>query len=516
MAKRMIALLLSLTLLLGGLVGARADDAMTSEEALLAFRAFRENAAGRYVAQLDGDLVVLELTPAFGKLFASVAYYMAGESLYSYYAATLAPGDLTRAENRAGNSESSFLLTVRSYSNMSNAGDYWPGEAKQRFTLTAEGLEISEFDGNGEALVSSEDIAFLESADAPTVLCYGPDDVAMIYDIDARVDAPDAFLGAWSATWRWDGIDCVSRMALDKDGMMTLLLTPFDGRPPRLMRGGYALLPMEDGAFALHFVLSDIASGTMPIAGSARLALDGSALTAGALALENGYTDDCQLVPDGEAEVAYERGENPMRLVWMTLADERNGESFFDVTARDPFTGEEEMLTVLKDGGTLFGWSTGKKTLDKFALWGAITSGRPVPVLCHVTPWSSVDTLLVLDDIAEDTEVLAVRAPYFAALRDYVEWTDDGRHGSEASVFFGEGGEPTIYLSNRTDYEVQRDMEATITRRVGSVFTAVDEAGDAVTFEIQPYGWLVILEQRLSFATHGFPGFGEQFYQKTE
>ena len=33
---------------------------------------------------------------------------------------------------------------------------------------------------------------------------------------------------------------------------------------------------------------------------------------------------------------------------------------------------------------------------------------------------------------------------------------------------------------------------------------------------IHPYGWLVILEQRLSFATHGFPGFGEQFYQKTE
>ena len=514
MKGKILPLLLALLLLTGCLAGARAERALSSAEALAAFRTFGANAAGRYAVQMDDDLVVVELIPAFGRLFASVAYYMEG-SLYSFLAAELTPDDLTQAANRAGNSETSFTLNVRSHSIMSNAGQYWPGEAKQRFTLTGDGLLLSGFAGDGSALVSAEDTALLRAEDVPGVLVYGPADAAMAYDVGARVDAPEAMTGAWSATWRADGVDRVVRMELAADGMMTVLLTAFDGRPARLLRGGYALLPAADNTYALHYLLSAVDSGTMPFEGSARLAPDGNGLAVSAFELSEGWTDECLLLPDEETTVVYERGENPMRLVWMTLVDERDGQSFFDVTARDPFDGGEELLTVLKDGGTLFGWSSDRKSLDMFALWAKIKTGKPIPVLCHCSPWSTVDMLLVLDDIAEDTELLMVRTPYFAALRDYRE-VADGRLGSEASVYFDAAGEPMLHLENRTDYEVQRELTARIVRRVGSVFTASDEAGDSVTFEIQPYGWLVILDQNLSFATHGFPGFGERFYQKTE
>ena len=123
-----------------------------------------------------------------------------------------------------------------------------------------------------------------------------------------------------------------------------------------------------------------------------------------------------------------------------------------------------------------------------------------------------IDILLILNDISENTELLMARAPYFSALRDYRENVYD-RQGSRASVYFDGAGEPTLHLENRMDYEVQRDFTARVVRRVGSVFTAESEEGDRVVFEIQPYGWLEIIEQRLSFATHGFPGFGEHFYQ---
>ena len=70
-----------------------------------------------------------------------------------------------------------------------------------------------------------------------------------------------------------------------------------------------------------------------------------------------------------------------------------------------------------------------------------------------------------------------------------------------------------IHFSNQTDYEVQREMDARITRRAGQIFTAFDEAGNWVRFELKPFGVFEILEQHLDFATHGFPGFGKIYYR---
>ena len=66
MKRRMTALLIALlTLALSAsTAGAAQEEAMTAEEAMLAFRAFSREAAGKYVLRQEEDTVVLELTPA--------------------------------------------------------------------------------------------------------------------------------------------------------------------------------------------------------------------------------------------------------------------------------------------------------------------------------------------------------------------------------------------------------------------------------------------------------------------
>ena len=503
--RRRILALLAIVALLAGCVGAQADET-ASLEALSAFRTFCTDAAGRYTILQDGDTVVLELLPAFGRLFASVAYYAEGDCLYSYYAAELTPGDLTKPENRADCAPDSFALTVRSWSNMSMAGQFWPGGMRQRFTLTGNGLALSGAEGDGDALISRDDALLSRDDGAPSVLIYSAESAEMICRPGERAAVPEALAGDWSVAWREGGVDWLADVSFEPDGIMTLLLDGEDGQPPRLLRGGYALIPAEEGAYELCCLLAGPGTGTMPFEGRAWLAADADEMIVSAIAGE-----DCPLLPEGEERVAYGRGAQPLKLAWMTLADQRDGEKFMDVRAVDPFDGSEEYLTVMKDGGTLFGWSSDMQEKDRLLTGRLIQAGVPMPVLYRAR-WGTVDTLLLLGDIAEDTRLLMMRAPYFAALGDYREQVADGsRRGSEASVYFDEAGEPMLRLANTTDYEVQREMTARITRRVGSVYTAEDEAGNAVTFAVRPYGWLSIIEQRLTFATHGFPGFGEEF-----
>ena|GEM_PF-3720319 len=498
--KRRLIVFLVAALLAGCLSGARAETGENgaSGEALTAFRAFSESAAGKYLCWREDDVAVLELVPAFGRLFASVAYYYE-DCLYSYYAVCLQPDDLTQAALRAGNSETSFALNARSHSNMSYAGAYWPDEEKWRLTLTADGLVLADLLNGGES-------AYLRADDAPSVLCYGPEEAAMRYGAGTE-GVPEALAGAWCATWRVNGEDSVARVSIGADGCLTMLLSGGAERPPMLLRGGCVIEAAGEGAWTLRYLMSGLSSGTMPYEGGAVLSVDGDELHVSALEGE-----DSLLLPEGEAAVSYRRGADPLTLAWMTLANERDGQKFFDVEVRDPFDGSGEYLTVMKDGSTLFGWSSAMNTLDKLTLWRTIRSGRPLPVL-YQARWGVVETLLLLGDIAENTDLLTLRAPFFPALNDYCEAVDDGeRQGGEARVYFDESGEPTLWLSNQTDYPVQRDMTARIVRRVGGEFTAVDDEQNQVTFVIRPYGWMEILEQRLSFATHGFPGFGSRYF----
>ncbi|MBQ8954212.1 MAG: hypothetical protein IJ048_08855, partial [Clostridia bacterium] len=338
--------------------------------------------------------------------------------------------------------------------------------------------------------------------DAPSVLCYGPEDVDLRFNTSGKAETPEALQGSWHASWRVEGVDAIARVRFDADGVMTLLLDRQDGRPPQLLRGGYALIPADENAYTLCYLLSALESGAMPYAGSAGLTLDGGSLAVTAIDLE-----DCLLLPEGEAALDYERGDDPLCLGWMAVSDKRDGEKFFDARVTDPLDGSETFLTVMKDGSTTFGWPSGKNAFQLMALRLAIETGGTVPVLYHAR-WGVIDLLLVLDDIAEDTRLLMMRAPYFPLLCDYRESVADGsRQGGEASIAFNAAGEPVLYLANRADYPVQREMTAVIRRRVGRSFTAIDEAGNSVTFENQGFGCIEITDEQLDFATHGFPGF---------
>ena len=56
-----------------------------------AFKAFMDDASGRYFIGEEEGFTVLELIPAFGKLFASSAHYTKEASLYAYSASELLP-----------------------------------------------------------------------------------------------------------------------------------------------------------------------------------------------------------------------------------------------------------------------------------------------------------------------------------------------------------------------------------------------------------------------------------------
>ena len=505
MKKRMTALLIALLILAlsAPAAGAAQETLLTSEEAMRAFRAFSREAAGRYVLQRTDDTVVLELTPAFGRLFASVRCYTEN-SLYAYSAAELAPGDLTLEENRRGNSDASFQLSVRSFSNMSRAGQYWPGEVRQRFTLIGNNLVLADFQGDGEPLAGVKRALFTRRDDAPGGAPYTPQMVRRVFGATGQLSAPPELTGCFNASWRLDGVEHAARLNLGADGEMTALLDRGDA-PPRLLLGGYALSREENGVYTLFYMLSSPDTGAMPYAGWAHLEPDDGALVVSAV-----EDEDCLLLPEGEDMISYERGENPLALAFMRVTDKRDGEDWFDVSVRDPYDDAETALRVMKDGRTTFAWPSKRNMFDLMALRVAIEAGRELPVLYHAAG-DAVDLLLILDDIAADTGLLMARAPYFPLLGDYLEQVEDGsRQGSALSVFFDESGEPAITLSNKTDYRVRREVTAAVARRVGRSYTAVSEAGDSVTFEDWRADCVAVVDESpalTSAFTRLFPGF---------
>lgn len=477
-----------------------AKAAMTSGEALAAFRAFSEAAAGKYVLEREDDTAVLELVPAFGRLFASVMYYME-DDLYSYYAAELLPGDLSLPENRAGNSETSFGLTVRAYSNMSHAGDYWPGEARQRLTIIGNTLVLTDFEGDGEGLLDGKNALLSRDDNAPGGVRYKPAMVNRIFSLAGKGRRPEALRGAWNASWRVDDAEHSARLTLGADGLMTVLLENPD-EPSRLLRGGYAATQADNGVYTLFYVLSALDTGTMPYSGSVRAEPDEDELILSAVEGE-----DALLLPEGEEMIAFERGEDPLRLGWMRVTDRRDNDDFFDVSVRDPFDEGETALTVRKDGGTTFAWSSSRSVFNLMALRVSIEKGSELPVLYRARG-GEVDLLIVLDDIAEDTGALMARAPYFPLLSDYRRQAESGRWQTcEASVFFDEDGEPAITLSGRVNVRTKVELTAAIVRRVGRSFTAVSGPGDEVTFEDWRAGRIAVVDEALTVAVTGFSGF---------
>ena len=127
------------------------------------FGIFSENAAGRYSAETDEGLAVLELSPAFGRLFASVGLYFEGSSLYSYYMAELIPvctDDTGFCPHE--HSDHSFDLHIRLFSNMSYAGSYWPGETVQRLTVMPDGILLSYMQPSGYGSYGAQKLGFEE------------------------------------------------------------------------------------------------------------------------------------------------------------------------------------------------------------------------------------------------------------------------------------------------------------------------------------------------------------------
>ena len=130
-----------------------------------AFKAFTDDAAGRFFTADEDGFIVLELIPAFGKLFASCARYTKEASLYSYFASELLP--LT-------GSPTSFDFMIRSYSNMYMGDVYREGETRQRLTLQPRGLLISDYRGDGDPLISKSTVLLIQRDDLPTIFPYDP------------------------------------------------------------------------------------------------------------------------------------------------------------------------------------------------------------------------------------------------------------------------------------------------------------------------------------------------------
>ena len=264
----------------------------------------------------------------------------------------------------------------------------------------------------------------------------------------------------------------------------------------------------RSGVYTLFFMLSAPDTGTMPHAGWARLEPDDGALVVSAM-----EDEDCLLLPEGEAMIAYERGENPLTLAWMRVTDKRDGADWLDVSARDPFDGSETALAVMKDGRTTFAWPSNRSTIDLMALRVKLEAGRELPVLYHAGG-GTVDLLLVLDDIAADTRLLEARAAYFPLLGDYARVEDGVRKDIALSFSFDGTGEPAITLSNGSSAPVRREVTAAVTRRVGRSYTAVSAAGGSVTFEVWRDGWVAVVDASLT-PPRLFPGLVGTYERQT-
>ena len=254
------------------------SGAADETEQSAAFRSFVQNAEGRYFASTDDGFAVLEMIPAFGRLFASVGYYMGENSLYSYYAAELIP--LCQTENAdcdGVSSDSSYDLNVRLFSNMSIAGNYWPGETVQRLTLIPGGLLLSNYRGDGDALISKENTLLKWNGEVPGIFPYGPAEAEMMSGTDATTSIPGSLSGTFGTSRQEDGTETAVKLSLSPDGTILMLRDQGTELPPLLLKGGFSVSEADGGSYRLCYLTSSPSSGTMPYSGcvSARPGSDG-------------------------------------------------------------------------------------------------------------------------------------------------------------------------------------------------------------------------------------------------
>ena len=245
-----------------------------------AFAQFSSNISGRYFTVESDDLIVLDLIPAFGRLFASVGLYMNRESLYSYYAAEILP--LCPAENENcpyDHSGLSFDVYIRLFSNMSYAGNYWPGQTFQRLTLVPDGVMLSYYFGGGDALVSKNNTLMNRSGNAPSLFPYGPAEVKSMYGTGSQIDVPEYLTGTRKAEWQNENETIAVQFSLDADGTIMMLRESNFDYPPLLLKGGFSISEAENDAFELCYLMSSPSSGTMPYRGCVLLKQEGDRIS---------------------------------------------------------------------------------------------------------------------------------------------------------------------------------------------------------------------------------------------
>ena len=235
-----------------------------------AFRAFMEDAAGRYFTGDEDGFTVLELIPAFGKLFASSASYTKEATLYAYSASELLP--LTGVP-------ASFDFRIRSFSNMSRAGNYWEGETRQLLTLQPRRLLISNYRGDGDPLISKSTVLLMRRDDLPTIFPYDPSSAQKMYGDTVPTALPEYLKGVWRASVTSNGDEeTVAYLSLESDGTMTLLREHPENYPPILAKGGYVLSRDSEDIFTLCYLVSSPSQGTMPYNGCVKLWSDGNGM----------------------------------------------------------------------------------------------------------------------------------------------------------------------------------------------------------------------------------------------
>ena len=296
----LLLLIAAMASLSGGFTAASAENAPEP------FRSFAENAEGRYFTSTSEGTAVLELIPAFGRLFASVGYYMGERSLYSYYAAELIPVCRTEDPGCTGNaSGSSFDVSVRLFSNMAMAGTYWPGETRQRLTLVPGGLLLSNYIGEGDALISKGSTLLERNGSVPGMFPYGPAEADRMAGNDGVSGIPAALTGSFSAVLQDEGKTASVWISLDRDGTILMLRDQEAGDPPLLLKGGFSASEGEDGSYRLCWLMSSPSSGQMPYSGcvNARMERDRMVVS------HSQDNDDDLMLPYNAAEMVYVRDQ---------------------------------------------------------------------------------------------------------------------------------------------------------------------------------------------------------------
>ena len=258
-----------------------------------AFSAFMDGASGRYFIEEDDGFTVLELIPAFGKLFASSAHYTKDASLNAYSASELLP--LT-------GSPTSFDFKICSFSNMYMGDIYWKGETRQRLTLQPRGLMISDYRGNGDPLISKSTVFLIQRDNLPTIFPYDPASAQKMYGNSGETALPEYLKGVWRASLMSNGVEVIVNLSLESDGTMILLREPQNNYPPILAKGGYVLSRGLEDIFTLCYLASSPSHGTMPYNGCVKLWSDGIGMI-----LENKGEEFRYLLLMGEEQLGFEK-----------------------------------------------------------------------------------------------------------------------------------------------------------------------------------------------------------------